>query len=83
MGRDSLRSGWEACDPIVEGLVGLFRPKQEQAAQRGLWPQPKNVGTSGAGPKPNAVRPYITRKMFAKKTRIYGNAIQSQRRILK
>ena len=33
------------------------------------------VGTSGAGRRPNAVRPYIARKLFAKKTRIYGIAI--------
>ena len=34
------------------------------------------VGTSGAGPRPNAVRPYIARNILAKKTRIYGIAMQ-------
>jgi hypothetical protein len=34
------------------------------------------LGASSAGPRPNAVRPYIKRKLFAKKTRIYGIAMQ-------
>ena len=43
-------------------------------AQRG-GAATKRVGASGAGPGPNAVRPYL--KILAKKTRIYGIAMQS------
>jgi len=37
-----------------------------EAAQRGGGAS-KLVGPSGAGPGPNAVRPYIAREMLAKK----------------
>ena len=36
------------------------------------------VGTSGAGPRPNPVRPHIARNILAKRTSIYGIAMQGQ-----
>jgi hypothetical protein len=45
-------------------------------AQRG-GAATKRVGANGAGPGPNAVRPYL--KILAKKTRIYGIAMQTPR----
>jgi len=40
------------------------------------------VGTSGAGPRPNAVRPDVVPKMFARKTKIYGIAMQPARPLI-
>ena len=53
-----------------------FQGEPERVAQRGLTAATEFVGTSGAGPWPNAVRPYVARKMFAKKTRIDDLAMQ-------
>jgi hypothetical protein len=54
------------------------KSKKPRVAQRGRAAT-KYVGASLAGFGPNAVRPYIARKMFAKKTRIYGIAMQGGR----
>ena len=41
-------------------------------AQSGLSAATKLVGTSSTGSRPNAVRPYIAREMFAKKQEFTG-----------
>jgi hypothetical protein len=53
-----------------------FPTSRKRLAQRG-GAASRFVEASGAGPGPNAVRPYLTRKSFANQKRIHNLALQN------
>jgi hypothetical protein len=71
------RTPFCAANTAIEPKKGAIS-RQESGSTTPPGTATKCVGASGAGPGPNAVRPYKVGKMHAKRTSIYGVAMQSR-----